>query len=87
VHVVRHWGCPFLIRTDHFSLKFLLDKKLTMVPQHQWASKLLGFDFIVSYKSGAMNVVVDALSHCDTEEDATICALSAPTFCLFDDLH
>jgi hypothetical protein len=52
VLAVRHWcpylwGHPFFIRIDHFSLKFLLDQKLSTIPQHQWASKLLGFDFCV----------------------------------------
>lgn len=50
VQAVRHWrpylwGRRFLIRTDHCSLRFLLDQRLSTVPQHQWASKLLGFDF------------------------------------------
>jgi hypothetical protein len=39
VKVVRHWrpyiwGQPFTVRTDHYSLKFLLDKRLSTVPQH-----------------------------------------------------
>jgi hypothetical protein len=51
---VRHWrpylwGRHFVIRTDHFSLKYLLDQRLSTVPQHQWASKLFGFDFGVEY--------------------------------------
>jgi hypothetical protein len=39
------WGRSFLVRIDHYSLKFLLDQCPSMIPQHQWASKLLGFDF------------------------------------------
>jgi len=36
---VRHWrpylwGRRFLVRTDHYSLKFLLDQRLSTVPQH-----------------------------------------------------
>jgi hypothetical protein len=39
VLAVRHWrpylwGHPFLIRTDHYNLKFLLDQKLATNPQH-----------------------------------------------------
>jgi hypothetical protein len=50
VLAVRHWrpylwGRPFFIRTDHYNRKFLLDQKLATIPQHQWVSKLLGFDF------------------------------------------
>jgi hypothetical protein len=53
VHAVRQWRpylwCrAFVIKTDHYSLKFLLDQRLSTIPQHQWASKLLGFDFQVS---------------------------------------
>ena len=54
VQAVRHWrpylwGRSFRVRTDHYSLKFLLDQRLSTVPQHQWISKLFGFDFTVEY--------------------------------------
>jgi hypothetical protein len=57
VQAVRHWqpylwSRSFLIRTDHYSLKFLLDQRLSTIPQHQWVSKLIGFDFCVEYKPG-----------------------------------
>lgn len=40
VQAVRHWrpylwGRSFVIRTDHFRLKFLLDQRLSTIPQHQ----------------------------------------------------
>ena len=65
VHAVRHWrpylwGRAFLVRTDHYSLKFLLDQRLSTIPQHHWVGKLLGFDFSVEYKPGATNTVADA---------------------------
>jgi len=47
------WGHHFLVRTDHYSLKFLLDQRLSTVPQHQWLSKLFGFDFAVEYRQAA----------------------------------
>ena len=70
VQAVRHWrpylwGRRFVVRTDHRSLRFILDQRLTTIPQHQWASKLIGFDFLVEYKLGALNVVADALSRRD----------------------
>jgi hypothetical protein len=58
---------------------------LSTIPQHQWASKLLGFDFQVEYKPGATNVVADALSRHDTES-ATTMAISSSSFELFDNL-
>jgi hypothetical protein len=75
-----------VIKTDHYSLKFLLDQRLSTIPQHQWASKLLGFDLQVEYKPGAHNVVADALSRCDMETAATM-AISSPSFELFDNLR
>uniref|UniRef100_A0A0A9C0V6 Reverse transcriptase RNase H-like domain-containing protein n=1 Tax=Arundo donax TaxID=35708 RepID=A0A0A9C0V6_ARUDO len=50
------------MRTDHFSLKYLLDQRLSTRPQHRWISKFMGFDFIVEYKTGNSNTDVDALS-------------------------
>jgi hypothetical protein len=84
VLAIRHWrpylwGCRFVVRTDHYSLKYLLDQRLTTIPQHHWVRKLLGFDFTVEYKPDTMNAVADALSRHDTVE-GTVLALSAPRF-------
>jgi hypothetical protein len=81
------WGRLFLVRTNHFTLKFLLDQHLSTIPQHQWARKLPGFNFKVEYKSGATNIIVDALSWRDTEVGCELTALSVPTLQLFTDLH
>jgi len=67
MQAVRHWrpylwGHHFLVRTDHYSLNFLLDQRLSIVPQHQWISKLFGFDFDVECRPGRLNTVADALS-------------------------
>jgi hypothetical protein len=67
VLAVRHWrpylwGRHFVVKTDHYSLKFLLDQRLATIPQHHWVGKLLGFDFTVEYKSGKTNTVADALT-------------------------
>jgi hypothetical protein len=91
VLAIRHW-CPylwgrrFLVRTDHFSLKFLLDQRLATSPQHHWVGKLLGFDFTVDYKAGSSNVVADALSRRDTD-DVKLLALSGPHFDFVDRLR
>jgi len=91
VHAVRHWrpylwGRRFTVRTDHYSLKFLLDQRLATIPQHHWVGKLLGFDFGVEYKPGAQNAVADALSRRDTPE-GTVLAISAPRFDYIDRLR
>jgi len=90
VHAVRHWrpylwGHHFLVHTDHYSLKFLLDQRLSTMPQHQWISKLFGFDFTVEYRPGRLNSAADALSRRD-EEAAALCAPSGPSFDLFTDI-
>jgi hypothetical protein len=51
------------------------------------ASKLLGFDFSVEYKSGATSVVADALSRCHGDETGEVTAISPQTFEIFDDLR
>jgi hypothetical protein len=80
------WGRWFLVRTDRYSLKFLLDQRLSTVPQHQWISKLFGFDFTVEYRPGRLNSAADALSRRD-EEAAVVCALSGPSFAIFTDIR
>jgi transposase InsO family protein len=92
VQAVRYWraylwGRAFTVKTDHYILKYLLDQRLATIPQHQWVSNLMGFDFRVQYKSGKSNMVADALSRRNTEEEGQLVALSTPSFKLFDDLH
>jgi hypothetical protein len=77
------WTRPFVVHTDHFSIKYLLDQRLSTIPQHAWVSKLFGYQFTVEFKPGPQNATVDALSRRD-EEAGTVHALSIPSFDLFD---
>ncbi|XP_071681819.1 uncharacterized protein [Lolium perenne] len=98
VQAVRHWraylwGRTFRVRTDHYSLKFLLDQRLSTVPQHQWISKLFGFDFTVEYRPGRLNTVADALSRRDVDDTAdaptvgaALCIHSGPSFAFIDEV-
>ncbi|XP_073352309.1 uncharacterized protein [Aegilops tauschii subsp. strangulata] len=75
VQAMRHWrpylwGRSFQIRTDHYSLKFLLDQRLSTVPQHQWISKLFGFDFSVEYRPGRLNTPCRAATPTSTPPSA-----------------
>ncbi|WVZ81753.1 LOW QUALITY PROTEIN: hypothetical protein U9M48_029095 [Paspalum notatum var. saurae] len=79
------WGHRFLVKTDHYRLKYLLDQRLATILQHHWVGKLLGFDFSVEYKPGASNAVADALSRRDTEEGELL-VLCAPRFDFIDRL-
>jgi hypothetical protein len=90
VKAVRHWrpyiwGRQFLVRTDHYSLKYLLDQRLTTIPQHTWVSKVFGYDFVVEYKPGKLNGAVDALSR-RVEPGMALNTISTP-FELFDSLR
>lgn len=52
----------FVVRTDHHSLKYLLEQKVTSAIQHKVLTKFLGLDYEIQYKRGAENRVADALS-------------------------
>jgi hypothetical protein len=54
----------------------LLDQRLSTVPQHQWISKLFGFDFAVEYRPSRLNMVADAFSHQDAEDGMTMLSLA-----------
>lgn len=55
----RHYllGNKVYIRTDHQSLKYLLDQRITTTNQQKWVTKLMGLDYEISYKKGKENVV------------------------------
>jgi hypothetical protein len=67
INVVDLW-CPYLlgkhfqIKTDHQSLKYFLEQRLSSPEQQKWVTKLFGYDYEIIYKKGKDNVVVDALS-------------------------
>nr|GEV17196.1 protein kinase-like domain, phloem protein 2-like protein [Tanacetum cinerariifolium] len=67
VKAVRNWksyllGRPFVVKTDHISLKYLLDQRVSTPAQARWLLKLMGYDFRVDYKRGVTNIGADALS-------------------------
>lgn len=66
VKAVHHWRSylwtrPFVVHTDHYSLKYLLDQRLSTIPQHAWVSKLFGYQLTVEFKSGHQNAAADTL--------------------------
>ena len=73
VFAVKKWhhylhGRHFVIRTDHHSLKYLLQQRITFPGQHTWLTKLMGYDYEINYKRGRENVVADALSRMNCSE-------------------
>jgi hypothetical protein len=63
----RHYflGTKLVIKTDHESLKFMNEQRVTTGMQHKLLLKLLEFDYVIEYKKGQENVVADALSQHD----------------------
>jgi hypothetical protein len=76
----------FVVSNNHCSLKFLLDQRLSTIPQHEWVSELFVYDLKVEFRPGRQNQVADALPRCD-EGSATLGALSSPHIALFDDIR
>ena len=66
----RHYleGHHFIINTDHQSLKYLLEQRITTPLQQKWLTKLMGLSYEICYKKGKENVVADALSRIGKEE-------------------
>ncbi|XP_019246493.1 PREDICTED: uncharacterized protein LOC109226149 [Nicotiana attenuata] len=73
----RHYlqGGHFIVKTDHQSLKYLLEQKVNTALQQKGLTKLLGLDYEVQYKKGEENKVADAFSR-RQEEDSTLLAIS-----------
>lgn len=89
VYTVDKWrrylmGQFFQIRTDHHSLKYLLEQRVYTPSQHKLA-KLLGYHYKITYKSGKENIVAYALS-CQHEPEASIFGLTLLHSHWLDDL-
>lgn len=55
-------GNSFIVRTDHRSLKYLLEHQITTPAQARWLPKLMGYDYKIEYKQGVENQAADSLS-------------------------
>jgi RNase H-like domain found in reverse transcriptase len=75
----RHYlqGQPFVIKTDHISLKYLLEQRLNHTLQYNGLCKLLGLDYVIQYKKGVDNKMADALSRREiVQENSTHMAIT-----------
>ena len=82
LHAVETWrpyllGRRFQICTDHHSVKYFLEQRLSSPQQNKWLAKMLGYDYEIIYKKGQDNRVADALSR-QFEEESTLLAISLP---------
>src|ERR1700677_5165369 len=67
LHVVDLWrpyllGKWFQIKTEHHSLKYCLEQRISCPEQQKWVTKLFGYDYEIIYKKSKDNVVAVALS-------------------------
>lgn len=52
---------PFIIQSDHNSLKYLLNQTYLNEKQQRWVSKLQSFDFEIHYVKGKKNTTINSL--------------------------
>jgi hypothetical protein len=55
-------GSKFVVKTDHNSLKYLLEQKDLSECQHKWVTNVHAFKFDIEYVKGKNKIVSDALS-------------------------
>ena len=67
IHALDTWkhylmGTPFIIRTDHQSIKYFMTQTKLSDKQMRWANFLSQFHFHIAHIAGKQNMVADALS-------------------------
>jgi hypothetical protein len=55
-------GAQFVVKSDHNSLKYLLEQKDLNERQQKWVRRIQAYDFDIEFVKGNNNVVADALS-------------------------
>ncbi|TQE09534.1 hypothetical protein C1H46_004882 [Malus baccata] len=83
VFTVQKWhpyllGHPFTILTDHQTLKYFLNQRITTPTQQKWLLKLLGYNYTLEYWPSSLNTIADALSR--QQECPALIGLSLPIF-------
>jgi hypothetical protein len=80
LHAIDLWfpyllGKCFQINTDHQSLKYFMEQRISSPEKQKWVTKIFGYDYEIIYKKGKENVVADALSQ-KYEEEGSLFPLS-----------
>jgi hypothetical protein len=55
-------GARFFVKSDHNSLKYLLEQKDLNERKQKWIRRIQDYDFDIEFVKGKNNVMVDALS-------------------------
>jgi hypothetical protein len=55
-------GARFVVKSDHNSIKYLLEQKDLNERQQKWVRRIQAHDFDIEFVKGKNNVVVDGLS-------------------------
>ena len=79
-------GRHFVIKTDHQSLKYIIEQRVHTPLQQKWIAKLMGYDYEIQYKKGSDNVVADALSR-QPQEGSSLCTMVTITTSLIRDIQ
>lgn len=85
LEAIKKWktylqGHHFIIKTDHQSLRYLLEQRVHLLLQQKWLIKLLGLNYEITYKKGTENKAADALSRIN-EENYQLNQISLVTPC------
>lgn len=83
VRAVEHWrpyllGRKFKILTDHQTIRYFLEQRITTTTQEKWLLKLLGYNYEIEYRAGKNNAGPDALSR--KHELLALMGLTSPIF-------
>ena len=81
LHALKKWhpyliGRHFKVKTDHDSIKYFLEQRLSSEEQQKWVTKMLGYDFEIIYKKGKKNVVMDAISRKNEDVEELLYVIS-----------
>jgi hypothetical protein len=83
--VVEKWRSylqhqQFIIKTDHQSLQYLTDQRVSTKLQLKALLKLMDLQYIIQYKKGTSNVAADALSRYDWSQELNAISECVPTW-------
>lgn len=70
----------FIIRTDHRSLLYLTEQRVTSKLQHKALVRLMDLDYKIQYKKGIANAVADALSRCPASNEVAAVSECVPSW-------